>query len=109
MHGDGGAVAAPIAAVGAGTGTTRLQRAWRRAARRPPALAGAAVVLLYVLLAFCAPWIAPDDPRRTDWSQIRKAPSGAHLLGTDDLGRDVFSRVVYGTRISMQADRKSVV
>ncbi|HEX9419772.1 MAG TPA: ABC transporter permease [Methylomirabilota bacterium] len=82
---------------------TRLQLAWRRAARRPPALIGAAVVLLYLLLALGAPWIAPDDPLRTDWSQTRKAPSAAHLFGTDDLGRDVLSRVVYGTRISMQA------
>ncbi|HEV2055013.1 MAG TPA: ABC transporter permease [Methylomirabilota bacterium] len=82
---------------------TRLQLAWRRAARRPPALAGAAVVLLYVLLALGAPWVAPDDPLRTDWGQIRKAPSATHPFGTDDLGRDILSRVVYGTRISMQA------
>ena len=103
MPGDGGAVAAPIAAVGSPAEATRLQMAWRRAARRPPALVGAAVVLLYVLLALGAPWVAPDDPLRTDWSQIRKAPSAAHPFGTDDLGRDVLSRIVYGTRISMQA------
>jgi peptide/nickel transport system permease protein len=100
---DGGAVAAPAAAVIHETRVTPLVRAWRRAARRPPALAGAVVVLLYVVLAFGAPWIAPADPLRTDWGQIRKAPSAAHPLGTDDLGRDILSRVVYGTRISMQA------
>jgi ABC-type dipeptide/oligopeptide/nickel transport system permease subunit len=99
----GGAVTAPRAAVGPEAPATRLHLAWRRAARRPPALAGAAVVLLYLLLALGAPWIAPDDPLRTDWGQIRKAPSAAHPFGTDDLGRDILSRVVYGTRISMQA------
>ena len=98
-----GALAASIPGPGRAGQITRLQLAWRRAARRPPALIGAAVVLLYLLLALGAPWIAPDDPLRTDWSQTRKAPSAAHLFGTDDLGRDVLSRVVYGTRISMQA------
>ena len=102
MPADDGAVAAPAAVLGEAR-VTPFVRAWRRAARRPPALAGAAVVLLYVLLALGAPWIAPDDPLRTDWSQIRKGPSAAHLFGTDDLGRDVLSRVIYGTRISMQA------
>jgi peptide/nickel transport system permease protein len=100
---DGSALAAPIAGARGAAQVTRLQLAWRRAARRPPALIGAAVVLLYLLLALGAPWISPDDPLRTDWSQTRKAPSAAHLFGTDDLGRDVLSRVVYGTRISMQA------
>ena len=88
---------------------TPLMRAWRRAARRPPALVGAAVVLCYVLLALGAPWVAPDDPLRTDWGQIRKGPSAAHLFGTDDLGRDVLSRVIYGTRISMQAGVFSIL
>jgi ABC-type dipeptide/oligopeptide/nickel transport system permease subunit len=72
-------------------------------------LAGAAVVLFYVFLAIAAPWIAPDDPLRTDWSAIRKGPSAAHLFGTDDLGRDVLSRVIYGTRISMQAGVFSIL
>ena len=99
----GGSVAAPSAVVGPEAPATRLRLAWRRAARRPPALAGAAVVLLYLLLALGAPWIAPVDPLRTDWGQIRKAPSATHPFGTDDLGRDILSRVVYGTRISMQA------
>jgi peptide/nickel transport system permease protein len=98
-----GALAASIPGSGRAGQITRLQLAWRRAARRPPALIGALVVLLYLLLALGAPWIAPDDPLRTDWSQTRKAPSAAHLFGTDDLGRDVLSRVIYGTRISMQA------
>src|SRR5713226_378101 len=108
MRGDGTLVAAPMAAVEAGAATTALQRAWRRAARRPPALAGATVVLLYVLLALSAPWISPADPLRTDWSQIRRAPKGAHPFGTDDMGRDVLSRVMWGTRIPMQAGVSSI-
>jgi peptide/nickel transport system permease protein len=72
-------------------------------------VAGAAVVLLYVALAIAAPWIATADPLQTNWSQIRKAPSWAHPFGTDDLGRDTWSRVVWGTRVSMQAGVFSIV
>ena len=80
-----------------------LRRGWRRALRRPPAAAGAAVVLLFAAMAIGAPWVAITDPLKTDWSQIRKPPTWAHPFGTDDLGRDVLSRVVWGTRVSMQA------
>jgi len=66
-------------------------------------VAGAVVVLLFSALAIGAPWIAIADPLKTDWSLIRKPPTWAHPFGTDDLGRDSFSRVVWGTRISMQA------
>src|ERR1044071_8479427 len=103
MPGDTGTVASAAPVALGEAPATPLMRAWRRAARRPPALVGAAVVLCYVLLALGAPWVAPDDPLRTDWGQIRKGPSAAHLFGTDDLGRDVLSRVIYGTRSSMQA------
>ena len=87
----------------------RLRRGWRRALRRPPAVAGAAVVLFFAATAVAAPWIAPSDPLRTNWSQIRKAPSWAHPFGTDDLGRDNISRVIWGTRISMQAGVLSIL
>ena len=85
------------------------RRAWRVGRRRPAAMAGALLVLLYVVMAVGAPWIATTDPARTDWSQIRKPPSRAHPFGTDDLGRDGFSRVVWGTRISMQAGVFSIL
>ena len=81
----------------------RLRRGWRRAARRPQAVAGALVVLAFAAVALAAPWIATSDPARTDWSQIRKAPTWMHPFGTDDLGRDNLSRVIWGTRVSMQA------
>jgi peptide/nickel transport system permease protein len=86
-----------------------LRRAWRIARRRPAALAGGVVVALFVLMAVGAPWIAPDDPIRTDWGQIRKPPSWAHPFGTDDLGRDGLSRVIWGARISMQAGVASIL
>jgi peptide/nickel transport system permease protein len=86
-----------------------LGRAWRVGRRRPPALIGGLVVLAFALMAVGAPWIAGDDPLRTDWKQVRKAPTLAHPFGTDDLGRDNFARVVWGTRISMQAGVFSIL
>jgi len=86
-----------------------LARIVRVGRRRPASFAGAFVVLLFVLMALGAPWVATTDPIRTDWSKIRKAPSWAHPFGTDDLGRDGFSRVVWGTRISMQAGVFSIL
>jgi peptide/nickel transport system permease protein len=85
------------------------RRRWRRLVRRPPALAGVVVVLLFAAAAVGAPWLAPADPIRPAWSQIRKPPSAAHLLGTDDLGRDILSRVIWGTRISMRAGVLSIL
>jgi peptide/nickel transport system permease protein len=86
-----------------------MRRAWRRARRRPPAIIGAVVVLLFTVMAFGAPWIATGDPIHTNWSQIRKPPTLAHPFGTDDLGRDVYSRVVWGARTSMQAGVFSIL
>jgi peptide/nickel transport system permease protein len=87
----------------------RMCRAWRQARRRPASAIGAVVVLLFVALAVGAPWIASVDPLQTDWKQVRKAPTLAHPFGTDDLGRDTFSRVVWGSRISMQAGVFSIL
>lgn len=84
-------------------------RVRRRAARRPASVVGATIVLVFVAVAVGAPWIAGSDPLRTDWSQIRKAPTWAHLFGTDDLGRDELARVVWGARISMQAGVFSIL
>jgi peptide/nickel transport system permease protein len=87
----------------------RSRRTWRRALRRPPAVVGAVVVLLFTGMALGAPYLATGDPIRTNWSQIRKAPTSAHPFGTDDLGRDVYSRVVWGARTSMQAGVLSIL
>ena len=65
------------------------------------ALLGLILILLIVLLAVFAPLIARYDPNAIDLINMRKAPSAAHWFGTDDLGRDVFARVVYGSRTSL--------
>ena len=83
-------------------------RAWRRLRRRRGAMLGLAVVLGFAVLAVFAPWIAPQDPLATSWSAIRKAPSAAHWLGTDEIGRDVLSRVIWGSQASLLAGLSSV-
>jgi peptide/nickel transport system permease protein len=67
------------------------------------------VVLLFVAMAAGAPWLAPADPIQSDWGKIRKAPTWQHPFGTDDLGRDNLSRVIWGTRISMRAGVLSIL
>jgi len=84
------------------------RRAWRKLARNRIAMLGLATVLFFVAVAVFAPWIAPHDPLAAGWSTIRKAPSAVHWFGTDDLGRDVLSRVVWGTRASLMAGVVSV-
>ncbi|CAN5385029.1 ABC transporter permease [soil metagenome] len=84
------------------------RRAWRRLRGRHAALVGLAVTLGFVVLAVFAPFIAPYDPIETSWSAIRQAPSFAHWFGTDEIGRDVLSRVIWGTRASLLAAVVSV-
>ena len=76
---------------------------WRKLRRRRAAMVGLAVVAMFVVAALFAPWLAPFDPVETSWSAIRQAPSAAHWFGTDDIGRDVLSRIVWGTRASLLA------
>jgi len=83
-------------------------RAWRRLRRRKGALVGLAIVLLFIALALLAPWIAPYDPIATSWGLVRKPPSWAHWFGTDEVGRDVLSRIIWGARASMGAGLVSV-
>jgi peptide/nickel transport system permease protein len=82
--------------------------AWKRLARRKGAMFGLGFVGFFVLVALLAPFIAPYDPLATSWGAVRKAPTLAHLFGTDDIGRDVLSRVVWGTRASLLAGVVSV-
>jgi peptide/nickel transport system permease protein len=83
-------------------------RAARRFARHRLAVAGLVVVVLFLLAAALAPWIAPYDPIATSWTRIRKAPSALYWFGTDENGRDVFSRVLWGARASLMAGIVSV-
>jgi oligopeptide transport system permease protein len=76
-------------------------RSWRRLLRNRLAVAGLAIVGLFALLALLAPVIAPHDPSEQDLRNTFASPSWTHLMGTDNLGRDWFSRVLYGARLSM--------
>jgi len=87
---------------------TPAQRALRRLARRRGAMLGLVCVAFFVLLALLAPWVAPHDPLATSWSAVRQAPSAQYLFGTDEIGRDVLSRVIWGTRASLLAGLVSV-
>ena len=84
------------------------RRAVRRLARRAGAVFGFAVVVFFILIALLAPWLAPYDPVATSWSAVRAAPSAAHWFGADELGRDVLSRIIWGTRASILAGVVSV-
>jgi peptide/nickel transport system permease protein len=78
-----------------------LRETLRRLLRNPLAVAGAAVVLFFCVLALC-PWrVSSHDPNRIDILKILEPPSAAHPLGTDDLGRDVLARMLHGARISL--------
>ena len=84
------------------------RRALRRLFKRKGAVVGMFVITAFVLLAVFAPLIAPYEPIATSWSLVRKAPSAQHWFGTDDLGRDILTRVIYGARASLTAGAISV-
>ena len=82
-----------------------LTAAWTTASRLGRrnwlATSGVVLVIVFVIFALFAPWIAPEDPAFIDLPSRLKPPSAAHWFGTDELGRDILSRVIYGARISM--------
>jgi peptide/nickel transport system permease protein len=84
------------------------RRALHRLLRRKGAVVGLVVIAMFIVLALFAPLIAPYDPIATSWTMVRKPPSALHWFGTDDLGRDVLSRAIYGTRASLTAGAISV-
>ena len=75
----------------------------RRFLRRPLAVVGLVVALVFILAAILAPWVAPYSADTTDFNALLAHSSSHHLLGTDELGRDVFSRIVWGARASIEA------
>jgi peptide/nickel transport system permease protein len=83
-------------------------RAWRKLKANKAALVGLGIVAFFTLLAVVAPILPIPDPAATDWSAIRKAPSAAHWLGTDEIGRDLLSRMIWGARASLMAGVFSV-
>src|ERR1700676_2628001 len=95
-------------AIGAERGEQPWRRTARRLGKRPTALVGLAVVLLFIALAFLAPLISPYDPMATNWAMVRKSPSLLHLFGTDEIGRDILARIIWGSRASLMAGIVSV-
>ena len=87
---------------------TPSRRALRRLLGRKGAVAGLVVITMFIVLALFAPLIAPYDPIATSWTLVRKPPSALHWFGTDDLGRDILARVIYGARASLLAGAISV-
>ena len=82
-------------------GRRRADSLLHRLMRHSAGRIGTIVVFLFVATACLAPLLAPYDPLATDWGALRQAPSAAHWFGTDDLGRDVLSRVIWGSRASL--------
>lgn len=80
---------------------SQAREVWRRFCRNKQAMVGMVMLLVLVLAAIFADVIAPYDPVRQDLIHRLQPPSAAHWFGTDELGRDIFSRILYGSRISL--------
>jgi len=84
---------------------SRRQQVWRIARRSPLTMIGIAIVSVFTIMALCAPFLAPYPADATgqamNLNDKLQPPSSSHLLGTDDLGRDILSRIIYGTRLSL--------
>ncbi|MEM7488097.1 MAG: ABC transporter permease [Pseudomonadota bacterium] len=83
-------------------------RVWRKFRRHKSAMLGGALVVFFVAVAVLAPLLPIAAPEATDWSAVRQAPSAAHWFGTDEIGRDVLARMVWGAQASLLAGVVSV-
>lgn len=81
--------------------TKRWKRVWDRFVQYRPAVFGLVFIILLILVAVFAPWVARVDPFYQDYSALKAPPSAEHWLGTDALGRDVWARLVFATRVSL--------
>jgi peptide/nickel transport system permease protein len=101
--------AVPLAVLApAQTTQSPMLRAWNRLRRRKGAMVAFVVLLVIVVLAVFAPWLSLHDPIKQGWSSVRKAPSLLNWFGTDEVGRDLFARIIYGARASLSAGVISV-
>src|SRR5690606_31740630 len=88
---------------GSDNGTTpRAPGFWRKASRHGLVIAGGSIVLLLGVAAVFGSLIAPHDPNMMDFSARFAPPSGAHFFGTDEFGRDLFSRILHGASVSVK-------
>lgn len=81
--------------------TSSRQLMWKRLARNKNAMVGMVVLIALGYLAILAPFVCPHDPLETDWGALSQSISAIHWLGTDDMGRDIFSRNIYGIRVAL--------
>jgi peptide/nickel transport system permease protein len=80
---------------------TMGQMVWRSFRRHRPAMVGSLIILVFVVAAIFASYLSPYDPERTNLDNTLAPPSRTHLMGTDDLGRDLLTRILYGGRVSL--------
>ena len=80
----------------------QLRRMWYSFCKRKVAVLGLVIVLIYIIVAIFAPLLAPYDPVKQNLANMLQTPGPKHLLGTDEMGRDILSRIIYGARISMK-------
>lgn len=83
--------------------------AWRRLRRNKAAMLGLILIVLMVLMALLADWIAPYPYGLQDYDSVSEGPSAKHWLGTDNLGRDILSRIIYGSRISLLVGFSAII
>lgn len=86
----------------------KQSRVWAKLRRNVSAMFGAGIVSIFVVIALLAPILPIPGPAETDWGSVRKAPSAAHWLGTDEIGRDILSRMIWGAQASLLAGVVSV-
>lgn len=94
---------------GAPTLARQQSRAWLKFRSNPSALFGGGLVLFFVTVAVLAPILPINDPTATDWLAVRQAPSAAYPMGTDEIGRDILARMVWGAQASLLAGVVSVL
>ncbi len=80
---------------------TMTQLVWRSYRRHKPAMIGTIIILIFALTAIFAPYISPWDPVKTNLDAMLQPPSAQHIMGTDELGRDLLTRILYGGRVSL--------
>lgn len=102
-------LAIPAGEVAASASRGELADLWRRLRRNRAAVAGAGIVLLFVALAVLAPVLVPYNPIQGNLNDRLQSFSESHWLGTDELGRDLLSRILYGARVSLQIQIVAVV
>ncbi|MDQ0257970.1 glutathione transport system permease protein [Evansella vedderi] len=85
-----------------------IKEFWKNWKRQKVAFSASLFVLLLIIIAFVGPYITPYDPYEPNYNSILQGPSSSHLAGTDEYGRDIFSRLIYGTRISLSVSFISV-